>query len=196
VPQNDSLWAKVGLVSNFVLAAQAGASSKRVPAWHLRGWLLPSLLALRLCPTSRDAQVPAWPFVGLSFALGVLALGPYFALWTPAGDVVAPPRAADLKGWRNLSLRITESRVTAALLLLATVVTLGQARARRSCPGGCRGREVLCRTAATRPSALCDPFFCAPAPLLRAWPCQVDRRQPVPRPRHGPTPVQGAAASA
>lgn len=73
-------------------------------------------------------QLPAWPFVGLSFGLGVLALGPYFALWTPASDVRAPPLRSEMGGWRNLSLRITESRITAAVLLLATVVTLGQAR--------------------------------------------------------------------
>jgi len=139
-------------------------------AWRLCGRLRPSSLALRRCAALRGAQVPAWPFVGLSFFLGVLALGPYFALWTPAGDVVAPPRRADLQGWRNLSLRITESRVTAAVLLLATVVTLGQARVRRSGPGGCHVREVLCRTAATRLTHSVTPSLHAPAPSLRALP--------------------------
>ena len=70
--------------------------------------------------------MPAWPFVGLSFGLGVLALGPYFALWTPAADVQAPPPRSAMGGWRNLSLRITESRITAIVLLVATIVTLGQ----------------------------------------------------------------------
>ena len=76
--------------------------------------------------------MPAWPFVGLSFGLGVLALGPYFALWTPAADIQAPPRRSAMGGWRNLSLRITESRITAVVLLVATVVTLGQVRSQ--CP--------------------------------------------------------------
>ena len=70
--------------------------------------------------------MPAWPFVGLSFGLGVLALGPYFALWTPAAEMQAPPPRSAMGGWRNLSLRITESRISALVLLVATVVTLGQ----------------------------------------------------------------------
>ena len=81
-----------------------------------------------LTASSCGAKVPAWPFLGLSFGLGVLALGPYFALWTPAADIQVPPSRSAMGGWRNLSLRITESRITAAVLLVATVVTLGQVR--------------------------------------------------------------------
>lgn len=46
-------------------------------------------------------QVPAWPFVVASFAFGIFALGPYFALWTPVKDEEhhgrsGPPKKSDL----------------------------------------------------------------------------------------------------
>ncbi len=45
-------------------------------------------------------QVPAWPFVVGSFAFGIFALGPFFALWTPVTDKnhkqMGPPAKKDL----------------------------------------------------------------------------------------------------
>ncbi len=36
-------------------------------------------------------QIPTWPFVSLSFAFGVFPLIPFWALRTPAKDLVVPP---------------------------------------------------------------------------------------------------------
>jgi hypothetical protein len=41
-------------------------------------------------------QVPAWPFVTASFAFGVFALLPYFALWRPDPSQRLPPPEAEL----------------------------------------------------------------------------------------------------
>ena len=45
-------------------------------------------------------QVPAWPFVVGSFAFGIFALGPFFALWTPIKDDHlgrrGPPKKSEL----------------------------------------------------------------------------------------------------
>ncbi|KAK9825828.1 hypothetical protein WJX81_000622 [Elliptochloris bilobata] len=122
------------LRDQYFLQKLVGLGSDSVPVnavfsqiFNIMG-VWPAIYAAILVPSAKSGnKVPAWPFVGLSFGLGVLALGPYFALWTPAADARAPPRRSDMGGWRNLSLRITESRVTAAVLLVATVVTLGQA---------------------------------------------------------------------
>lgn len=44
--------------------------------------------------------MPAWPFVVGSFAFGIFALGPFFALWTPMKDEhhaqLGPPAKKDL----------------------------------------------------------------------------------------------------
>lgn len=73
-------------------------------------------------------QIPAWPFVSLSFAFGVFALGPYFALWKPSKEAKAPPAPQELQGWRNLGLKGTESKVAGWLLLGANLILLGQVR--------------------------------------------------------------------
>ena len=71
-------------------------------------------------------QVPAWPFVTLSFAFGVFALGPYFALWKPSKQAQSPPAQTELQGWRNLGLKGTESKVAGWLLLASNLILLGQ----------------------------------------------------------------------
>jgi hypothetical protein len=72
-------------------------------------------------------QIPAWPFVALSFGVGVFALGPFFALWTPSRGVQAPPEQ-ELQGWTKLGLKGTESSVGAWLILAGALITVGQAR--------------------------------------------------------------------
>ncbi|KAK9823772.1 hypothetical protein WJX72_005409 [[Myrmecia] bisecta] len=88
----------------------------------------PAIYAALLIPSARSAnKIPAWPFVAVSFFLGAFALGPYFALWSPSQDVQAPPRKEELEGWKNLGLKITESRANGILLLVASLVIFGQA---------------------------------------------------------------------
>lgn len=87
---------------------------------------------LPICVQAYDnagaVQIPAWPFVSLSFAFGVFALGPYFALWKPSKEAKAPPAQQELQGWRNVGLKGTESKVAGWLLLGANLILLGQVR--------------------------------------------------------------------
>lgn len=71
-------------------------------------------------------QIPAWPFVALSFGVGVFGLGPYFALWTPSREAVAPPKPEELEGWNKLALKGTESKIGAWLILAGAVATIAQ----------------------------------------------------------------------
>ena len=73
-------------------------------------------------------QVPAWPFVAASFGVGVFALGPYFALWTPSREAQAPPPQEELQGWSRLGLKGTESSIGAWLLLAGAIACVGQVR--------------------------------------------------------------------
>lgn len=66
--------------------------------------------------------------MALSFGVGVFALGPYFALWTPSKEAVAPPKAEELEGWNKLGLKGTESRIGAWLILAGAVATVAQVR--------------------------------------------------------------------
>ena len=71
-------------------------------------------------------QVPAWPFVTLSFAFGVFALGPYFALWKPSKQAQSPPAQEELQGWRNFGLKGTESKIAGFVLLASNLILLSQ----------------------------------------------------------------------
>ena len=58
-------------------------------------------------------------------AVGIFALGPYFALWAPSREAKAPPAgggAAGLEG--KLGLKGTESRIGAWLILAGVVATV------------------------------------------------------------------------
>ena len=41
-------------------------------------------------------QIPLWPFTTLSFGLGFLSLGLYFALWKPSAEIEVPPTQQNL----------------------------------------------------------------------------------------------------
>ena len=57
----------------------------------------PTHLSLMSSLLSCPPQVPAWPFVVGSFAFGIFALAPYFALWEPPKEKLqAPPAKVDL----------------------------------------------------------------------------------------------------
>ena len=75
----------------------------------------------------KDAvQVPAWPFVTLSFAFGVFALGPYFALWKPSKQAQSPPAQEELRGVAQLRAEgygVPDSRLA---LLAGNLILLGQ----------------------------------------------------------------------
>ena len=46
---------------------------------------------------TRELQVPAWPFIAASFATGVFALLPYFAVWdAPKKALELPPKKSEL----------------------------------------------------------------------------------------------------
>ncbi len=79
-----------------------------------------------LTVVAAGGQIPAWPFVALSFGVGVFALGPYFALWTPSKEAVAPPSKEEIQGFSRLGLKGTESKIGAWLLLAGAVATVMQ----------------------------------------------------------------------
>ncbi|KAK9918857.1 hypothetical protein WJX75_007539 [Coccomyxa subellipsoidea] len=90
--------------------------------------LWPAIYAALLIPSARSGnKIPAWPFVALSFGVGVFGLGPYFALWTPSREAVAPPKPEELEGWNKLALKGTESKIGAWLIFAGAVATIAQA---------------------------------------------------------------------
>lgn len=98
--------------------------------WLMGVW--PAVYASLLLPTAKSGnKVPAWPFVVGSFAFGIFALGPFFALWTPMKDEhhaqLGPPAKKDLKGWKSWGVQATESPITSWLLLASAVLFVFQA---------------------------------------------------------------------
>ncbi|CAI7848345.1 unnamed protein product [Closterium sp. NIES-54] len=94
-----------GFVMNQVLVA----------LWNLMG-VMPGIYAATLVPASRTNRttIPAWPFLLASFFAGAFALMPFFALWTPGAAAVPTEEERGKVG-----LRVLESKITSALLLLA-----------------------------------------------------------------------------
>ncbi|CAI5510667.1 unnamed protein product [Closterium sp. Naga37s-1] len=86
-----------------------------VVLWNLMG-VMPGIYAATLVPASRTNRttIPAWPFLLASFFAGAFALMPFFALWTP-GKAAVPTEEERGK----VGLRVLESKITSALLLLA-----------------------------------------------------------------------------
>ncbi|GAX83453.1 hypothetical protein CEUSTIGMA_g10878.t1 [Chlamydomonas eustigma] len=71
-----------------------------------------------LIPGGRSANnIPAWPFVVVSYGLGALALLPYFALWRPIRDLELPLPKKELEGWNKLAMRGAETQVLPAIAL-------------------------------------------------------------------------------
>eukprot|EP00210_Caulerpa_lentillifera_P004599 g4387.t1 len=94
--------------------------------WILFGVVSFAYAAL-LIPAGRSKnKVPVWPFLTLSVAFGNFALLPYAALWQPDESIVCPPTKEELTGWTKFGLRITESAVIPALLMLPTLWLVGQ----------------------------------------------------------------------
>ncbi|KAI4305597.1 hypothetical protein L6164_028954 [Bauhinia variegata] len=85
-----------------------------VSLWYIMG-LWPLVYGMLLLPTGRSAKskIPAWPFLVLSFFLGVYALIPYFVLWQP------PPPPVEETELRTWPLNFMESKVTSAATLAA-----------------------------------------------------------------------------
>ena len=115
----------------------------------------PTICLLSLACSSPPLQVPAWPFVIGSFAFGIFALAPYFALWEPPKEKPqAPPAKADL-------VRLLQA--CTALMLVTSCHKPAQRRCRS--PGAplqgghiCKPQTLLAGTA----------FHKAPACLLAA----------------------------
>ncbi|MBA0675261.1 hypothetical protein Goari_016815, partial [Gossypium aridum] len=79
-----------------------------VSQWYIMG-LWPLVYSMLLLPTGRSSKnnIPAWPFLVLSFFGGVYALLPYFVLWSP------PPPPVDENELEKWPLNFLESKLTA-----------------------------------------------------------------------------------
>ncbi|CAG9460569.1 unnamed protein product [Pedinophyceae sp. YPF-701] len=85
----------------------------------------PAIYASLLVPSGRSSNnVPAWPFITLSFGLGMFALMPYFAFWRPQ-----PPGAQELgppsKESLTLGQKALESPITPWVLTAGAVACCG-----------------------------------------------------------------------
>lgn len=90
--------------------------------------IVAAVYAPLLIPSARSKnKVPAWPFVGASFALGGFALLPYFALWQPDPEVTAPPGEEELEGLTRLSFKFQETLAYGVLLTLFATYYMGDA---------------------------------------------------------------------
>ncbi|KAK9840204.1 hypothetical protein WJX74_005416 [Apatococcus lobatus] len=84
--------------------------------------IFPAIYSALLIPSARSGnKIPAWPFVSLSFAFGVFPLIPFWALRTPAKDLVVPPPRNELGN----GLRVLESKITAVSLAIGSAICLG-----------------------------------------------------------------------
>ncbi|KAB2075244.1 hypothetical protein ERO13_A07G192900v2 [Gossypium hirsutum] len=87
-----------------------------VSQWYIMG-LWPLVYSMLLLPTGRSSKnnIPAWPFLVLSFFGGVYALLPYFVLWSP------PPPPVDENELEKWPLNFLESKLTAGMVLAAGI---------------------------------------------------------------------------
>ncbi len=69
--------------------------------------------------------------------MGIFALGPFFALWTPSKEARAPASPGELQDWRNFGLKGTESKLGGWLILAGALFLVTQVRSRKT---GQRGR--------------------------------------------------------
>lgn len=68
-------------------------------------------------------QVPAWPFVCVSFATGIFALWPYFIVCQLTTQVESPPPQSELQsGFGRFAMRALESKWLPALNLITVLV--------------------------------------------------------------------------
>lgn len=90
----------------------------------------PAVYAALLTPSGRSANgVPAWPFLTGSVAAGAFALLPYMALWSPPQPqpLASLAEVEEAGGVGGVARKALESRLTAAVLLCATLGLVGTA---------------------------------------------------------------------
>lgn len=92
----------------------AGINPLIVYLFNLMG-VLPMMYSCVLYADGHEQKLPAWPFVIGSFFLGAFALLPYFGLRQSNPQFV---------GQKNWYLKIWDSRVTAALVVIAAIILL------------------------------------------------------------------------
>lgn len=68
-------------------------------------------------------QVPVWPFVSCSFAVGAFGIFPYLIFWDlQDNSFKSPPDPTELtSGWGKYGMQAIESPILPAVLLVATV---------------------------------------------------------------------------
>lgn len=96
-----------------------------VSLWNIMG-LWPLVYCMLLIPSGRSSKgnVPAFPFLILSFFLGAYALIPYFVLWRPPPPAIEEP---ELKRW---PINFLDSKLTAGVIFavgLGLIVNAGLA---------------------------------------------------------------------
>ena len=68
--------------------------------------------------------------------MGIFALGPFFALWTPSKEARAPASPGELQGWRNFGLKGAESKLGGWLILAGALFLVTQVRSREIAQDG------------------------------------------------------------
>ena len=108
-PPNDP--ATLDLIINLAEGSIEGINPLIVALFNLMG-ILPVIYACLLLVDGRGQKLPAWIFVIGSFGLGAFALLPYFAFREEASPWI---------GKTDWLLKILESRLTAMILMIATL---------------------------------------------------------------------------
>lgn len=109
--QGDSL----ELIINLSTGQWAEVNPLIVALFNEMG-IWPMIYAAVLLADGRGQKIPAWPFVGASFALGAFALLPYLALRDAQVDVDEPPDRV-LKFWQSRWLGVSLAVGAIAFLL-------------------------------------------------------------------------------
>ena len=91
--------------------------------------LWPLIYTALLIPAAKSKNnIPAWPFVMLSYGFGAFALLPFMALWqAPNPPNRLPPSKEDLEGLGNFLARGMESPILAFLLFVGCIGCCGLA---------------------------------------------------------------------
>ncbi|AFY59735.1 hypothetical protein [Synechococcus sp. PCC 6312] len=105
----------LALIQRLVGGPWAGINPLIIALFNIMG-VWPFIYLCVLLVDGRGQKIPAWPFVGGSFALGAFALLPYFVLRNPNPA---------FRGEMDKGLKLTESRGLAVSLLVGGLALFG-----------------------------------------------------------------------